>query len=989
MIINITFEGWSRSTRLATSSGVVNLGSDPQLALSKMSHLPARRTYQDSSPDQLWQLNGRSMLMDVQGDEFLLDDSVIDVHPPPVASRIPKPSANAQPKLDDDYTPRPVHSRPSMLPITSKAIERGPQTARRRRMTSTKDANKTPVQLSIPLPETADDVVAERTIVQGSRLASSHSRTQQPISPPKISSPVPGGEIVVPPALPDFTSTQKRKLPATNTAIPLRQPKSILKRPKSTNLLQPLQPLEPGWDEVQVETSRRQSARLSGTVLPEPTHPPVPFSREPEVLYESEDAPQTVPSVPDKPPTAMEWEAYPGSHSIDLRTDQEDVFVNRAPVQERSRRLSIVAPILDPQEPQRAILEVFDTQKEALIISESLSPPLLRSSTRIPPVHRVDADWEMEPLTEVPPEPENRSVMLRRSSGAASRLLSPIHLEALELPIPPQVGVGELEPRVMGPSVRPRRSSMKAVQPPELIAFEHDNQQPAHLSRRPSPPTALLQSIESTVSVALIRSKPKAETRPSVAPTRQERCESQAPVRGRDRQVKAAAPRPKRTSEIPQAPLRSLTQADTSRRRSQSAQKRTLPTPGLEPISRPTSQGAVNPSTGTKVPMKPKVNPQVAAQQSTRMVRATTENMITSAFPCQPSRPLAAPSQTTLVSALVSETVVVPRPRASIMPTSAISNISATDISAVLRPSTESERVPDDMFERRKRDNYVAKPVGLDLTDHSTRGRGLDAVGSTSVNISVNHVDPNVTLSTSMPGEWVENSSVIIKRHERSRSVSRPPPSPIRAGVVEPQDMMESESGQDEDSEDTEVGEVLEPERMKELNLSRQPDLTIEELEHVPSSVGSFLCDFLQILIEQQVSPVKGKPASTLQSRSRSTSKPPSRASSRPHPEIRALPPRATSAKPPPSNRLQPRSRSGEPAEPTRSTSQARSASNPPHGKPVSTAARASDEGLGTKLAQLGEMLLNVVSRYVGSWNDERLYSHPPQWLELHFYTLY
>jgi hypothetical protein len=225
----------------------------PSTSFVKMSHLPARRAYQDSSPDQPWQLNGRSMLMDVQGGEFLLDDSVIDVHPPPVASRIPKPSANAQPKPVDDRTPRPAHPRPSMLPITSKPIERGPQTARRRRINSTKDANRTPVQLSIPLPETVDNMVVEHTIVQGSRPASSHSRTQQPISPPEISSPVPGGGITVPPALPDFTSSHTRKPSATNTAIPLRQPKSILKRPKSTNLLQPLQPLESGWDEVQVE----------------------------------------------------------------------------------------------------------------------------------------------------------------------------------------------------------------------------------------------------------------------------------------------------------------------------------------------------------------------------------------------------------------------------------------------------------------------------------------------------------------------------------------------------------------------------------------------------------------------------------------------------------------------------------------------------------------------------------------------------------------
>ena len=811
-----------------------------------MSHLPARRTYQDSSPDQLWQLNGRSMLVDVQGGEFLLDDSVINVHPPPVASRIPKPSANAQPKPDDDHTPRPAHPRPSMLPITSKAIERGPQTARRRRMNSTKDANRTPMQLSIPLPETTDNVVAGNAIVQGSRPASSHSRSQQPISPPNISSPVPGGEIVVPPALPDFTFTKKRKLSETNTAIPLRQPKSILKRPKSTHLLQPL---EPGWDEVRVEASRRQPARLSGSVLPELNHPPVPFPREPEVLYESEDAPQTVPSVPVKPLTAMEWEAHPGSHSIDLRTDWEDVFVNQDPVQERSRRLSIIAPILHGEEPQPAIPEVLNAQEEGMIISESLPPPPLRSSTRVPPVHRVDADWEMEPLTDVPPEPENRSVIRsQRSSGAAPRLLSPIDLEALELPIPPhEVGVGELEPRVNGLSVRPRRSSIRALQPPELIAFEQDNQQPAPLPRHPTP---LLQSVHDTVSDAPTRPKPKLSTWPSVAPTRQERPESQAPVRGRDQQVKAAVPRPKWTSEMPQTPLRSLTQVDTSRRRSQSSQKRTVPPAGREPISRTTSQHAVNPSAGAKVPMKPKVIPQVVAQQPTRMMRATTENTINSAFPSQPSRALTAPSQKTLVSALVPETVV-PRPRTSIMPTSATSNISATDFPAVLRPTTESERVPDDMFERRKRDNYVAKPVGLDLTDHSTRGRGLDAVGSTSVGISLNHVDPNVTLSTSMPGGWVENSSVIIKRHERSRSVSRPPQSPIPAKMAEPQDMVESESGQDEDSEVTEVGEVLEPERMKELNQSRQPGLTIEDLEHVPSSVSSFLCDFLQILIEQ------------------------------------------------------------------------------------------------------------------------------------------
>ena len=819
------------------------------LALTEMSHLPARRVYQDSSPDQLWQLNGRSMLMDVQGGEFLLDDSVIDVHPPPVASRVPKPSANAQPKPDDDHTPRPTHPRPSMLPITSKAIERGSQTARRRRMNSTKDANRTPVQRSIPLPETMDTVVAGNAVVQGSRPASSHSRTQQPISPPNISSPVPGGEVVVPPALPDFTFTKKRKLSETNAVIPLRQPKGILKRPKSTHLLQPLQSLEPRWDEVQVEASRRQSARLSG---PELNHPPVPFSREPEVLYESEDAPQTVPSVPVKSLTPMEWEAHPGNYSIDLRTDREDVFVDQAPAQERSRRLSIIAPILHPEEPQPATPEVLNAQEEGMIISESLSLPPRRSSTHVPPAQCVDADWEMEPLTEVLPEPENRSVIRsKRSSGAAPRLLSPIDLEALEVPIlPHEVGVGEPDPRVKELSVRTRRSSIRAPQPPELIALEQDNQQPDPLPRRPSPPTALLHSVHATVSDALTRPKPKLSTRPSVAPTRQERPEPQVPVRGRDQQVKAAAPRPKRASEMPQAPLRSRTQDDTSRRRSQSPQKRTVPPAAREPISRPTSQRAVNPSTGAKVPMKRKVNPQVAAQQTTRMMRATTENTIDSAFPCQPSRALAAPSQTTLVSTPVPETVV-PRPRTSIMPTSATSNISATDFPAIPRPTTEFERVPDDMFERRKRDNYVAKPVGLDLTDHSTRGRGLDAVGSTSLSTSLNHVDPNVTLSTSMPGGWVENSSVIIKRHERSRSVSRPPPSPIPSKMVEPQDMMESESEQDEDSEVTEVGEVLEPERMKELNQSRQPGLTIEDLEHVPSTVGSFLCDFLQILIEQ------------------------------------------------------------------------------------------------------------------------------------------
>jgi hypothetical protein len=949
-----------------TLSGVANLGSDPQLALVKMGHLRARRAYQDSSPDQPWQLNGRSMLMDVQGGEFLLDDSVIDVHPPPVASRIPKPSANAQPEPVDDRTPRPAHPRPSMLPITSKPKERGPQTARRRRINSTKDANRTPVQLSIPLQETVDNMVVEHTIVQGSRPASSHSRTQQPISPPEISSPVPGGGITVPPALPDFTSSHTRKPSATNTAIPLRQPKSILKRPKSTISLQSPQPLESGWDEVQVEVIRRQSARLSGPVLPEPSHPSIPFPREPEVVYESEDAPQTGPSVPVKPPTAMQREAHPGDHSIDLRTDREDVFVDHAPVQEYSRRLSIIPQMLHPEEPQPAGAGMFNAQKESRVISESLSMLPPRSSTRISPAQRVDADWEMELLTEVPPEPENRSVIRpRRSSEAAPRLLSPIDLEALELPIPSQeVGVSELDLRVEGLSVRPRRSSIRMLQTPTPIAFEQENQEPAPIPPRPSPPTPLLQPAHVTVSDAIVRPKPKPSTRPSVAPTRKEQCEPQAPVRGRDQQVKTAAARSKRMSEVPKASLRSLTQVDAPRSRSRSPRKRSAPTPVLKPTSRPTSQGVINQSTGTRVPMKPRVVPQPAAQQSTQTMRAPTENMIPSVFPCQPSRGLAAPSQTTLVSTPVPGTAVIPRTGTSIVPTLATSNVSATNLPAVTRPSTESERVPDDMFERRKRDNYVAKPVGLDVTDHSTRGRGLDAVGSTSVSISLNKDDPDVTLSTSMPGEWVENSSVIIKRHERSRSVNRSPPSPILAKQVEPQDMVESESGQDEDSEVTEVGEVLEPQRMKELHLSCQPDLTIEDLEHVPSSVGSFLCDFLQILIEQQASLVKRKLVSTSQSRSKLTSKPPSQAFSRPHPGIRALPPRAASARPP-SNRSQPRPRSGERAEPTRATSQVRSASTPPHVKPASTAARDSDEGLGTKLAQLGEMLLNVVSRYV------------------------
>lgn len=830
MKVNIVFERWVAFYAFRNLARSCKSWLRPSTGF-EMSHLPTRRAYQDSSPDQLWQLNGRSMLMDVQGGEFLLDDSVIDIYPPPVASRIPTPSANAQPEPIDDRTPRPAHPRPSMLPITSKAIERGPQTARRRRINSTKDANRTPVPLSIPLPEPADNVVAERTIVQGSRTASSHSRTQQPISPLEISSPVPGGEIVVPPALPDFTSAHARKPSTTNTAIPLRQPKSILKRPKFTNVLQSL---EPGWGEVQVEASRRQSARLSGSVPPELPHPPIPFPREPEVVYESEDAPQTGPSVPVKPPTAMEWQVHPGDHSIDLRTDREDVFVDQAPVQEHSR-LSIIVPMFHPEEPQPAVAEMLKTQKESSMISECLSLPPLRSSTRVPPGQRVDADWEMEPLTEVPPEPENRSVIRpQRFSEAASRLLSPIDLEALEPPIPPQeVGVGELDPRVEGRSVRPRRSSIRALQSPALKTFEQDNQEPASLPRRPSPPTALLQPAHNTVLDAPKRPKPKPSTRPSVAPTRKERCESQAPVQGREQRVKTAAARPKRMSEMPKAPLRSRTQVAAPRGRSQSPPKRTAPTPVLEPISRPASQGVANPSTGTKVPMQPRVVPQVPAQQSSRM-RAPTKNVVPSVFPCQPSHGLATSSQTTLVSIPAPETVVIPRLD---VPTSATPNVSAT------RPSTESGRVPDDMFERRKRDNYVAKPVGLDLTDHSTRGRGLDAVGSTSVSTSLNHIDPNVTLSTSMPGEWVENSSVIIKRHERSRSVSRPPQSPILAKQVEPQDMVESESGQDEDSEDTEVGEVLEPQIMKELNLSRPPDLTIEDLGHVPSSVSSFLCD--------------------------------------------------------------------------------------------------------------------------------------------------
>jgi len=916
-----------------------------------------RYAYQDSSPEQLWRLDHRSMLMDVQGGEFLLDDSVVDVHPPPFASRIPKPSANAQPKQvdDDDRTPRPANPRPSVPPITSKTIERSPQTARRRRISSTKDADKTPVQLSIPLAETADNVVPEHTVVRSSRAAALHPRTQQRNSPPEISSPALGDAIIVPPALPNFTSVHKRKSSTTNAAIPPIRPKSILKRPKSTNLIQCLQPLEPEGDEVQVEPPRRQSARLSGFALPELTHPPVPFPREPEVVYESEGAPLTVPSLLVEQPTAMEWEAYPGNHSIDLRTDRGDVFVDEASVQESSRRLSVIAPTLHPEEPQPAVVQVLDGQEWGPMASESLPLLPLRSSTRVPQAQHVDAEWEMEPPIEVPPEPEHRSITRpRRSSVAAPRLLPPIDLEAVELPVPPrEVEMHKPEARVEEPTVRSRRSSIRASQPPELIAVEA-NQQPAPLTQRAFLPTALLPSAHTTVPDALTKPKTKPSARPSVAPTRKVRRESHAPVRGRDQQVKMATSRPKRSSEVP----RSLIQGDAPRRQPQSPQKRAVPTPALEPISRPISQSSTNPPTGVAVPIKPRGIPQLTTQQSTRMTTTSTENIIPSTSAPQPSRGPAVPSQTTLAPGAVPEHVVIPRVRTSIVAASATSNISA-----VLRPSTESERVPDDMFERRKRDNYVAKPVGLDLTDHSTRGRGLDAVGSTSVNMSLNHNDSDITLSTSMPGEWVENSSVIIRRHERSRSVSHPAPSPTLAKLVEPQDMMESQSGEDEDSEDTDVGEVLEPERMKELTVSRQRDLTIEDLAHVPLPVCSFLSNSLQALIEQQVPPVKRKPVSRLHSQSKPTSKPPSRAPSRPPLEIRAPPPRTASARPPSTIRLQPRSRSGERTEPARSTFQSRSASSPPLGKPASTAARVSEEGLGTKLAQFGEMLLNVVSR--------------------------
>src|SRR5258708_39626356 len=102
-----------------------------------MNRLPAQRTYQDSSPEQLWQFNYHSVLMDVQGGEFLLDDSVINVCPPPFASRIPKPSENAQSNPVDNRIPRPAHPRPSMLPVVSNTIGGVPQTARRQRINST------------------------------------------------------------------------------------------------------------------------------------------------------------------------------------------------------------------------------------------------------------------------------------------------------------------------------------------------------------------------------------------------------------------------------------------------------------------------------------------------------------------------------------------------------------------------------------------------------------------------------------------------------------------------------------------------------------------------------------------------------------------------------------------------------------------------------------------------------------------------------------
>jgi hypothetical protein len=472
--------------------------------------------------------------------------------------------------------------------------------------------------------------------------------------------------------------------------------------------------------------------------------------------------------------------------------DREDVFVDWAPVQERSRRLSV---FVHPGGPHPAVVEVLSAQDEGMIPFESLSLQRLRSSTRVPPARRLDPDWEIEPLAEVPPEPENHSVIQRRrSSVVPSRLLPPIDLGSVPMkpPVPPRkVEMHEPEPEVEEPSVRPR-SSIRVPQPLEPITVEKElvNHQPALFPEPASLLTALQPSAHPTAPDALTRPKPKPSTRPSVTTTRRERRESQAPVRGGDQQVKAVAPRPKRTSEVSKVASRPLTQVDP-------LQKRTAP--------------------------------------------ASTKNKTPSVPPSRPSRGLAAPSQTIPVPAPVPEPVVIPRPGASIVPPTATSNTSAVNLSVVLRPSTESERVPDDMFERRKRDNYVAKPVGLDLTDHSTRGRGLDAVGSTSVNMSLNDIDPNMTLSTSMPGQWVENSSVIINRHERSRSISRPPPSPIPAKQVEPQGLVKSESGEDEDSEDTEVGEVLEPVRMKELTLSRQPDLTIEDLEHAPSSVRSFL----------------------------------------------------------------------------------------------------------------------------------------------------
>lgn len=931
--------------------------SPTSLDFDQMSHLPARGAYQDSSPEQLWQLNGRSMLMDVQGGEFLLDDSVINVHPPPFASRIPKPSANAQPKSIDDRTPRPAHPRPCMLPITAKAIALGPQTARRRRISSTKDAHKTSVQLSIPLPEAVDNVAPDHTVVRASRATSSHSRTREAISPPEISSPAPEDAIVAPPALPDFTSAHKRNTSTTNVAVSLMQPKSILKRTKSTNLSQPLRPLGPEEGEAQMEPPRRQSGRLLEFALPEHTNTPVPFPREPEVVYESEDAPRPVSSVTAEQPTAMEWEAHPGNHSMDLRTDREDVFVDSVPVQGCPRRLSIIRSTLHPEELEREVTEVSNIQEDGMIASGSLPSLPLCSSTGVPPARYVD--WKMEPPIEATPEPEpepeSRPVtQSRRFSVVVPRLLPPIDLEAEERPVPTQVEVREPGPRVEGQPIRPRRTSVRALQSPELIV--------AALPQ-PSPlPTSLLPSSYASVSHALVESKSKPSAPLSVAQTRKERRKSQAPVRG-----KVATSRPKRNSEVPKASSRSLTQVGAPRRHLQSLQRQRHPTPALESVSRPVFQGATNSSTGVTIPTKPKGVHQLAAQQQ------STERTTPFASQSQPSHRSTAHSQTTFVPAPVQEPPAISGARTSIIATSAASSNSATNISVVLRHSTGSERVPDDMFERRKRDNYVAKPVGLDLTDHSTRGRGLDAVGSTNASMSLNHIDPNVTLSTSMPGEWVENSSVIIKRHEKSRSASHPPSSPILAKLVEPRDMVGSESGGDEDSEDTEVGEALEPERMRELTLSRQPDLTIEDLEHDSSSVRPFLFAPLRVLIEQQVSPVKRKPSSTLHSQSRpgTTSKPPSRAPSRPPLEIRALPLRRVSARPPSAIRLQPRSRSGGPADPAHSTSQARSASNPPYIKPASTAARVSDEGLGAKLAQFGEMLLSVVSRSVIS-NHER-----------------